>query len=96
MIFMVTKKALLRAFWNCGDSQVIEFAISRARLNKREEQVVRMAMDECMTQEWIAEQLDVSVRHIQTLWDSALKKLLGIPWVMAYSLSLCGFSEASQ
>lgn len=85
---MVSKTKLLRAFWNCGDNQIIEFAIMRARLNKREKEVLASMLDECRTQEQTAERLELSTRHTQELWRSASDKLLNIPWVKAYSESL--------
>lgn len=83
-------RSLLRYFWNCGDNQIIEFAITRAHLNRKEEQVVRLMIDECMTQEEIAEQMNYSTRRVQDFWYSASEKLLNIPWVKAYALSLKG------
>lgn len=81
-------KSLLKYFWNCGDSQIIEFAIMRARLNRNERTVLHLALDECRTQEQIAEQLDTSTRNIQKIWSSAAGKLLRIEWVYAYSVAL--------
>lgn len=84
---------LLKAFWNCGDNQIIEFALLRARLNKIEKEVVRLSLDECLTQEEIAEMMDFSTRRIQQFWNTAADKLLGIPWVYAYAKELSGFSS---
>ncbi len=84
----MTKTKLLRAFWNCGDNDIIEFAIMRARLNKREKEVLISMLDECRTQEQTAEWLELSTRHTQDLWRTASDKLLNIPWVKAYSQSL--------
>ena len=81
-------RTLIRDFWACGDNQIIEFAILRARLNKNEKDVLHLVLDECMTQEMAAEVLDVSTRHVQNNWYSACDKILKIPWVMAYALSL--------
>lgn len=81
-------KSLLRAFWDCGDSMTIEFAMMRARLNKKEEQVVRLLMDECLTQEQASEKMDISTRKLQDLWSSGLNKLLSIPWVKIYAEDL--------
>ena len=39
---------LLKAFWNCGDNQIIEFALTRAHLNRNEKEVIRLLLDECM------------------------------------------------
>lgn len=85
------KKTLLKAFWNCGDGQIIEFALIRAHLNKREQQVIEMMLDECMTQEEIAERLDFSTRQIQEYWSSGADKLLAIPWVKAFAIELADF-----
>lgn len=79
---------LLRAFWGCGDGQIIEFALLRARLNKTEEYVIRMMLDECLTQEVVAENLHYSTRRVQQIWYSGADKLLSIPWVLAYAESL--------
>lgn len=81
-------RSLLKDFWNCGDNQIIEFAISRARLNRHEKIVVHMMLDECLTQEQIAEKIDCSTRKVQDNWYSAADKLLNIPWVSAYAKSL--------
>lgn len=79
---------LLRAFWNCGDSLTIDFAVMRARLNRHEKEAVRLILDECLSQESAAEKMDISTRCIQKYWDSASKKLLAIPWVKAYAEAL--------
>lgn len=79
---------LLRAFWNCGDNQIIEFALVRAHLNRQEKDVITLMLDECMTQEKVAEKLDFSTRKIQEVWYSASRKLLSIPWVAAYAAEL--------
>lgn len=81
-------RSLLKYFWNCGDSYLIDFAVMRARLNRNERNVLRMALDECMTQEQIAEDLDTSTRNVQKVWASAADKLLKIEWVNDYSLAL--------
>lgn len=81
-------RELLTYFFNCGDNDIIEFAIMRAHLNRREKDVIRLIMDECMTQEEIAERLSYSTRRVQDFWYSGAKKLLNIPWVKAYALSL--------
>ncbi|MBQ0112691.1 MAG: hypothetical protein KBT03_06145 [Bacteroidales bacterium] len=79
---------LLKAFWNCGDDQIIQFAIQRAHLNKKELQVITMILDECMTQEEVAEQLNYSTRRIQDFWYSGANKLLNIKWVEAFAKEL--------
>lgn len=81
-------KTLLHAFWGCGDNQIIDFAMLRARLNAREKAVLCMAMDDCLTQEQIAERLNISVRCTQDIWKSASRKLLSIEWVKCYALYL--------
>lgn len=82
------ERSLLKAFWNCGDNQIIEFALLRARLNRIEREVVHLMLDECMTQEEVAEELDFSTRKIQDAWYSGADKLLAIPWVQAYAKEL--------
>lgn len=79
---------LLKAFWNCGDNQIIEYALLRARLNRIESDVVHLILDECMTQEEAAEEMNYSTRRIQEAWYSAMNKLLAIPWVLAYAKEL--------
>lgn len=79
---------LLKYFWNCGDSQIIEFALMRARLNRHEREAIELILDECYTQEQAAERLDISVRAFQNYWTTAVKKLLDIPWVTAYAEAL--------
>lgn len=81
-------KGLIRYFWNCGDNQIIEFAIIRARLNKNEKDVIQLMLDECLTQEEVAERLSYSTRKIQEDWASGVRKLLSIPWVLAYAEQL--------
>lgn len=80
--------SLIKSFWGCGDNQIIEFAIVRARLNRRERQAVELILDECMTQEQAAEVMCVSTRRFQDYWYSATNKLMAIPWVMAYAKEL--------
>lgn len=81
-------RSFLKDFWNCGDSQIIDFAIMRARLNKHEKEAVRLLLDECMTQEKAAEVMEISTRRIQEYWYSAADKLLAIPWVTAYAQAI--------
>lgn len=81
---------LLTYFWNCGDDQIIEFAMLRAHLNRHEREVIHLLLDECMTQEEVAERIDFSTRRVQDFWYSGADKLLNIPWVKAYALSLKG------
>ena len=76
---------LIRAFSNCGDNDIIEFAILRARLNKNEKMVMSLILDECMTQEEVAEKMNYSVRRVQDFWYSGCRKLLNIAWVRAYA-----------
>lgn len=81
-------RTLLKDFWACGDNQIIEFALMRARLNRLEKEVVVLMLDECMTQEQTAERMDLSVRRVQNLWYDASDKLLSIDWVRAYAVDL--------
>lgn len=81
-------RSLLKEFFNCGDDQIIQFAIMRAHLNRNEKNVIESMLDECLTQEATAEKLDLSVRTTQEIWYSASKKLLSIPWVSAYAREL--------
>lgn len=70
-------RGLIRAFWGCGDNEIIEFAVLRARLNRREKEAVRLLLDECLSQEQAAEQMCISTRRFQEYWYSAADKLLG-------------------
>ena len=79
---------LIYDFWNCGDDQIIQFALQRAHLNKHERETITLILDECMTQEQCAEYMNYSTRRIQEFWRSATNKLLAIPWVMSYATSL--------
>lgn len=79
------ERGLIKYFWNCGDNQLIEFAILRARLNRSEKDALCLVLDECFTQEQAAERMDISVRRFQNIWYSATGKLLSIPWVVAYA-----------
>lgn len=76
---------LISAFWSCGDNQIIEFAILRARLNDKEKKILECILDKCLTQEETAEVLNLSTRTVQSYWKSAINKLLGIEWVRAYA-----------
>ena len=78
-------KTLQKAFWSCGDSLTIDFAMMRARLNRQEKEVLRYMLDDCRTQEQTAELMDISTRQVQKLWKSAADKLLIIPWVKLYA-----------
>lgn len=76
---------LIKYFWNCGDDQIIKFAMQRAHLNAKEQSVIELILDECMTQEQVAEELNYSTRRVQDFWYSATAKLLSIPWVTCYA-----------
>lgn len=78
-------RSLLYDFFNCGDDQIIQFAIARAHLNKNESDAIKYMIDECMSQEKAAEAMGFSVRRTQDFWYSASNKLLAIPWVLAYA-----------
>lgn len=78
----------LRYFFDCGDNEIVEFALHRARLNRLEKEVIRLMMDECMTQEQTAEMMALSTRTVQDVWKSAADKLLRIAWVSAYTREL--------
>ena len=60
----------------------------RARLNRIERKVIQLIMDECQTQEQVAEELDLSTRKVQDIWYSAADKLLNQAWVKAYANEL--------
>lgn len=83
-------KELLSYFWNCGDDQIIQFALTRAHLNRHEYDVITAMLDDCLTQEETAERIHYSTRRTQQFWCSGASKLLNIPWVKAYALSLKG------
>lgn len=81
-------RGLIRSFWKCGDNSIIEFAIIRAHLNRKEKEVLRLLLDECYTQEETAEIMDISTRKVQNYWYDATDKLLSIPWLVAYAKTL--------
>lgn len=85
-------RTLIKDFWSCGDNQIVEFAIVRARLNRKEKEVLGLVLDECMTQEEAAEALDISPRSLQEIWRRAADKMLNIPWVFAYAADIRGRS----
>jgi len=62
-------KNLLKVFWNCGDNEIIEFALARARLNRLEHEVVSLMLDECRSQEEIAERIGIS-RQAYAKWEN--------------------------
>lgn len=79
---------LMFAFFDCGDDQIIQFAMQRAHLNKPELEVIHYMIDERMTQEQTAEAMSYSTRHTQDIWYSACRKMLNIAWVKAYASEL--------
>lgn len=81
-------RKILFAFFNCGDDGIIQFALTRAHLNKLEKNVIELMIDECMSQEEVAEVLGYSTRKIQDIWYSASHKLLAIAWVSAFGKEL--------
>ena len=81
-------RSLVKTFWTCGDSQVIDFAMMRARLDRKEKAVITSMLDDCMTQEETADRLQISVRTVQKLWASGTDKLLRIDWLVAYAEAL--------
>ena len=89
-------KNLLQYFWNCGDDQIIQFAIQRAHLNRKEQEVLHLLLDECLTQEEAAEEMNYSSRRLQDYWYSASAKMLNIPWVIAYARELKGKKTSFQ
>lgn len=82
---MRSDRDLIRDFWRCGDNEIIEFAILRAHLNRKQKEILHCMLDECMSQEEAAEELCWSVRTAQEKWAEAADLLLGIPWVEAYA-----------
>lgn len=36
------EKHLLKAFWNCGDNDIIQFALYKAHLNRLEKEVIQL------------------------------------------------------
>lgn len=81
-------RSLVKVFWSCGDSQVVDFAVMRARLDRKEKAVITSMLDDCLTQEETADRLQISVRTVQKLWASGADKLLRIDWLVAYAESL--------
>lgn len=81
-------RGLIQCFWDCGDDAIIQFAIQRAHLNKKEHEVLIHLLDECCTQEECAELMGYSTRRVQEYWYSATRKLLNISWVSAYAKAL--------
>lgn len=79
---------LLKFFWDCGDDGIIQFAMMRAHLNRLEKDVITLMLDECLSQEQVAERIGYSVRRVQDIWYSGADKLLNIPWVLAYAREL--------
>lgn len=76
-------KSIVKAFWSCGDSQIVQFAQDRANLNKKEREVLHLVLDECLTQEMASEKMEISTRCFQEYWHSAIVKLCNIKWVVA-------------
>lgn len=42
-------RGLVKTFWGCGDNGIIEYALMRARLNRKEKEAVTYLLDECMS-----------------------------------------------
>jgi len=78
-------RTLLGYFFNCGDDGIIQYALTRAHLNRREREVLTLMYDSCMTQEEVAETIGYSVRRTQEFYYSGADKLLKIPWLVSYS-----------
>lgn len=79
---------MIRAFWDCGDSAIISYAIIRARLNANERETLSLILDECQSQEMASESMGVSTRTLQAWWRSGITKVLNQPWVRAYAAEL--------
>lgn len=78
----------IKAFWNCGDSRIINLALDSVELTEPELKILRMYLKACMTQEEIAEVLNLSPSYIQKIWYKATDKLLALPWVYCYGKEL--------
>lgn len=81
-------KSIVKAFWDCGDSEIIAFAQDRAQLNKKEKEVLHLVFDECLTQEMAAEHMEISTRNFQEHWKNAIVKLCNIKWVVSIAESV--------
>lgn len=79
---------MIRAFWGCGDSDIINYAITRARLNANERETLELVLDGCQSQEMAAESMGVSTRSLQAWWKSGVTKILNQPWARAYAAEL--------
>ena len=75
------ERNVIKQFWNCGDSSLVKLACERAGLTRKENEVLRLLLTECYTQEETAEKMDISTRKVQELWKSASSKLNLIYWV---------------
>lgn len=80
--------ALIRAFWSCGDSSIIAYAVMRAHLNRNERNVLHLILDECMSQESATEKCGVSTRSVQNWWHTGTGKILRLAWVRSYAADL--------
>lgn len=69
-------KELLKYFWNCGDNQIIEFAMLRARLNIKEKKVLECMLDECLTQEELQKRWDIAQEEYKTFGVRQLESCL--------------------
>lgn len=78
----------IKAFWNCGDSRIINLALDSVELTEPELKILRMCLKACMTQEEIAEVLNLSPSYVQKIWYKATDKLLALPWVYCYGKEL--------
>lgn len=78
----------IKAFWNCGDSRIINMSLECVELTDPELKVLKMSLKSCMTQEEIAEALNWSPSYVQKIWYRATDKLLALPWVYCYGKEL--------
>ena len=78
----------IKAFWNCGDSRIVNLAIDSVELTDPELKILRLSLQACLTQEEIAEMLNLSPSYVQKVWYKATDKLLALPWVYCYGKEL--------
>lgn len=79
---------LMRAFFDCGDDQIIQFAIQRCHYNRKEKEILKLILEENYTQEETADIIGYSTRYVQEQWYRVCHKMLSISWVKAYAVEL--------
>lgn len=72
---------IIKAFWKCGDQEIIDLACDRADLTQAERKTICLLLTNGKTEKEAAQIMDTSEEEINRVYYSACTKLLGICWV---------------